>query len=225
MQIGKPQTFHAISWFDGSKGRKEMSSVRVVVSSRTEPQWERECKLTQSFADVMSEFAAQSSEKWHFSRFSFWIGEQLVRPEELLGSKTNGQSGLLLVSAQAPSEHCLVKVSEKLRPLISGFRHLMALRDTRIAREESLKTGRSLNLWLQVLQQEAFTDPVCSTASMVLHSFLVTQTQSATCERTFARVEGLKILCCGLLGCFHSVLDNNYLVNRGGNTHTHTHTL
>ena len=99
----------------------------------------------------------------------------------------------------------------------------MALRDTCIARDESLKTGRSLNLWLQVLQQEAFTDPVCSAASMVLHSFLVTQTQSATCERTFARVEGLKILCCGLLGCFRSVLDNNYLVNRGGNTHTHTH--
>ena len=120
LQIGKPQTFHAISWFDGSKGRKEMSSVRVVVSSRTEPQWERECKLTQSFADVMSEFAAQSSEKWHFSRFSFWIGEQLVRPEELLGSKTNGQSGLLLVSAQTPSEHCLVKVSEKLRPVESS---------------------------------------------------------------------------------------------------------
>ena len=77
---------------------------------------------------------------------------------------------------------------------MTGLRHLFALRDAVLERNESLKTGRSLDLWMQVLNERSAGGPVDAAAARILNSFLVTQSQSAACERTFATVEELKIL-------------------------------
>lgn len=77
---------------------------------------------------------------------------------------------------------------------MTGLRHLFALRDAVLERNESLKTVRSLDLWMQVLNERSAGGPVDAAAARILNSFLVTQSQSAACERTFATVEELKIL-------------------------------
>lgn len=81
-----------------------------------------------------------------------------------------------------------------LDELVQGLRHMFALRDACLARDDDLRRGRSLDLWLMVLRQTASGGELHPAAAKILHSFLITQTQSAGCERTFARIEEIKHL-------------------------------
>ena len=77
--------------------------------------------------------------------------------------------------------------------MLVGLRHLLAVRNACKERPECRDLERSLNLWLHV-QKEVESENVNQPAQTVLHSFLCAQTQSAACERTFAKVEELKRL-------------------------------
>lgn len=81
-----------------------------------------------------------------------------------------------------------------LPDVMSGLRHAFALRDACIESNDSLRTGRSLDLWLAVLKERSAGGSFDGAAATILQSFLVAQTQSACCERTFSRVEELKNL-------------------------------
>ena len=77
--------------------------------------------------------------------------------------------------------------------MLVGLRHLLAVRNACKERPECRDLERSLDLWL-LLQKEVESENVNQPAQTVLHSFLCAQTQSAACERTFAKVEELKRL-------------------------------
>lgn len=76
--------------------------------------------------------------------------------------------------------------------VVTGLRHAFSLRDACFARDDSLKEGRSLDLWLSVLQSTEAGGEIPAEGAKILHSFLITQTQSASCERTFSTVLELK---------------------------------
>ena len=74
--------------------------------------------------------------------------------------------------------------------LVASLRHLMALRDTVLQREAFESAAP---LWLAVAQEGQLCD-LQDPGSRVLFSFLLGQSQSAACERTFAQVVEMQTL-------------------------------
>lgn len=112
------------------------------------------------------------------------------KSQPLIGSFCSHCKEALVQKATPLAEFWEVPLDE----LVQGLRHMFALRDACLARDDDLRRGRSLDLWLMVLRQTASGGELHPAAAKILHSFLITQTQSAGCERTFARIEEIKHL-------------------------------